>query len=74
MNGSEETKTTERQEPHRHKKARQVNHRAGFVFRDENKLHSRQTIRASPSNDESVVDDVNVVKQFISMFQEFGPT
>lgn len=38
-----------------------MNNRAGFANRFEINLHSRRTIPASPSNDESVVDEVDVV-------------
>lgn len=47
------------------KKARQVFHQAGFVDRFGINLHSRHTIPASPSKDESVVDVVNEVKVVI---------
>ncbi|WP_146521148.1 hypothetical protein [Stieleria varia] len=64
MNGNEETGKRRHSRTDDSKKARQVNHQAGFANRLELKLQPRRNIPASPSNDESDVDDV-VVKVFI---------
>ncbi len=61
-------------EPAIHKKARRVNHQAGFANRFGINLHSRRTIPASPSNDESVACDVDVVVKVVMLVSRIdGP-
>ena len=47
-----------------------MKHQAGYGNRLEINFHSRRTIPASPSNDESVVDDVDVVVNVVIWFPE----
>ncbi|WP_145295678.1 hypothetical protein [Crateriforma conspicua] len=71
MNGNEETgKRRQSRTDDPQKKARQVNHQAGFANRFELRFQPRRTIPASPSNDESVVDDVDVVVKVVIGFPE----